>query len=112
MDSVKEIADWMVKNKFACYTLGDSRDKIFVYWRSTADVGQAIFKWAREGGRIGSIVNVIDEIIEDEFNKEEVFYNMPIEIVLNALYLLQDEKKSQVIYSQNTDSYAVKFFNI
>ena len=70
-----------------------------------------LFKWAKEGGRIGSIETLVD-IIEDEFNKDEVFYQMPIEMVLNALYLLQDEGKSQVIYSQNTDSYAVKFFNI
>ena len=56
-------------------------------------MAQAIFKWAKESGKIGSIETVLD-IIEDEFNKEEVFFGMPIEIVLNSLYLLQDEGKS------------------
>ena len=119
-ESIKQICKWMVDNKYAEFTSkavvadnGESieQDKIFVYWRSPQDVAQAIFKWAKDSGRIGSIETVLD-IIEDEFNKEEVFFGMPIEIVLNSLYLLQDEGKSQVIYSENTDSYAVKFFNI
>ena len=115
MDSIREIAKWMVDNKFADFTAnqteGNEQDKIFVYWRSLQEVAQAIFKWAKDGGKIGSIETVLD-IIEDEFQKGEMFYKMPIEMVLNALYLLQDEGKAQVIYSENTDSYAVKFFNI
>jgi len=87
------------------------QERIFIYWRSPAEVSAAIFKWAKDGGRIGSIETVLD-IIEDDLNKDEIFFNMPIEIVLNSLYILQDEGKSQVIYSENTDSYAVKFFNI
>ena len=63
------------------------QDKIFIYWKSPAEVATAIFKWAKEGGQIGSIVTVLD-IVEDEFNEKEMFYNMPIEIVLNALYIL------------------------
>lgn len=111
MESIKQIAEWMVSKKFADYTSNNEKDKIFVYWRSPQDVAQAIFSWAKNTGRIGSIETVLD-IIEDEFQKDQIFYKMPIEIVLNALYLLQDEGKSQVIYSENTDSYAVKFFNI
>ena len=105
----------MVDNKFADYTAqkteGVDQDSLFIYWRSAADVAAAIFKWAKDGGRIGSIETVLD-IIEDEFQKGQIFYQMPIEIVLNSLYLLQDQGKAQVIYSENTDSYAVKFFNI
>ena len=52
------------------------------------------------------------DIIEDEFQQDQIFYNIPIEIALNGLYILQDEGKAQVIYTENTDSYAVKFFNI
>ena len=68
MDTIKTIADWMVSNKHAAYTTntGQSKDKIFVYWRSLSDVANAIFKWAKEGGRIGSIETVLD-ICEDEF---------------------------------------------
>ena len=50
-------------------------------------------------------------MIEDDFHKDRVFYKMPIEIVLNALYLLQDEGKAEVI-AVDDSSYAVKFFNI
>ena len=69
------------------------RDSIFVYWRAPRDVASAIFTWAKDGGRIGSVETVLD-IVEDEFNKDQIFFGMPIEIVLNALYLLQDEGKA------------------
>ena len=116
MDAIQQVAKWLVDNKFADYTAAadggaPQADRIFIYWRSPQEVAQAIFAWAKESGRIGSIETVLD-IIEDEFQKGQIFYNMPIEIVLNALYLLQDEGKAQVIYSDGTDSYAVKFFNI
>ena len=93
MESIKEIAEWLVQNKFADFTSSAEKDKIFVYWKSPQDVAQAIFAWAKNTGRIGSIETVLD-IIEDEFQKDQIFYKMPIEIVLNALYLLQDEGKS------------------
>ena len=73
MESIKQIAQWMVSNKFADFTskqtAGVDQDQIFVYWRSSADVASAIFKWAKDNGRIGSIETVID-IIEDEFQKD------------------------------------------
>ena len=92
MDSIQMIAKWLVDNKFGDYTAANQpgapqADRIFIYWRSPQEVAQAIFSWAKNEGRIGSIETVID-IIEDEFQKDQVFYNMPIEIVLNALYLL------------------------
>ena len=88
----------MVQNKVADYSVAKTnqdveQDKIFVYWKSPQDVAGAIFKWAKESGRIGSIETVLD-IIEDEFNKDELFFDIPIELALNALYILQDEKKA------------------
>ena len=68
MESIKQIAKWMVANKFADYCSaeqeGIEQDKIFVYWRTPQDVAVAIFKWAKEGSRIGSVETVID-IIEE-----------------------------------------------
>ena len=69
MDNIKQIAAWMVANKFADYTTrgpaeGD-HDKVFVYWRSLQEVADAIFKWAKETGRIGSIETVLDMIDDD-----------------------------------------------
>ena len=104
----------MVQNKFADYSAVDKniqKDKIFVYWKTPQEVANAIFKWAKDGGRIGSI-ETVEDIIEDEFQKDEMFFGIPIELALNALYILQDEGKAQVIHTQNTDSYAAKFFNI
>ena len=113
MDAIQAIAKWLVEKKFADFssqTEGGEPDKIFVYWRSPSDVATAIFKWVKDTGKIGSIETVID-IIEDEFNQDQVFHGMPIEIVLNALYLLQDEGKAEVFKTSSGD-YAVKFFNI
>ena len=58
----------MVQNKFADYSsnTNEGKDKIFVYWRAPSDVAKAIFKWAKDSGRIGSIETVVD-IIEDDF---------------------------------------------
>ena len=81
----------MVGKKFAAYTTAtDSQvepDKIFVYWISPTEIATSIFEWAKETGKIGSIETVLD-IIEDEFSKDKIFYNIPIEIALNALYQL------------------------
>ena len=52
------------------------------------------------------------DIAEDEEQKNQMFFGLPIEIIIKALYVLQDVGKSEVIYSQNTDSYGVKFFRI
>jgi hypothetical protein len=44
--------------------------------------------------------------------RKEIFYGMPIEIVLKACGALQQVGKAQVFYSDNTDTHGVKFFNI
>ena len=92
MEGIRQVANWLVSNKFADFTHSKQdpnvdQDRIFIYWRSPAEVSSAIFKWAKDGGRIGSIETVLD-IIEDDLNKDEIFFNMPIEIVLNSLYIL------------------------
>ena len=88
MDSIIIICEWMVSKKLADFTSTEQqKDKIFVYWRSTQDIAEAIFKWAKDTARIGSIETLLD-IIDDEFQKDQIFYQIPIEIALNALYLL------------------------
>jgi hypothetical protein len=64
--SIREIAEWLVSNKCADWTNQEAKDTIFVYWKSPSDVAQAVFGWAKNTGRIGSIETVLD-IIEDEF---------------------------------------------
>ena len=73
--------------EFAEYTNMDSKDKIFVYWKSIQEVADAIYKWADRNAKIGSVEAVID-ICDDSDNKNEMFYKLPIEIVLKALYAL------------------------
>ena len=89
LESIKSIAKWMVEKKFAAYTTAEGGqvepDKIFVYWLSPTEIATSIFDWAKDTGKIGSIETVLD-IIEDEFSKDKIFYNIPIEIALNALY--------------------------
>ena len=74
MDSIIQICEWMVQKKLADYSATEEqRDKIFVYWRSTQDIAEAIFKWAKDTARIGSIETLLD-IIDDEFQKDQIFY--------------------------------------
>jgi hypothetical protein len=53
-------------------------------------------------------------------NKNEVFYGFPVETLIKAIHLLEECGKAQVsnmfysqlFYSENTDSYGVKFFHL
>ena len=110
MDQLKEVCDWMQKNQFGDYT-SESKDKIFIYWRSIQEVATAIHKWADANAKIGSVETVMD-LTDDSSAKTEIFYKMPIEIVLKACTALQQVGKAQVFYSDNTDTHGVKFFNI
>lgn len=74
-------------------------------------MADAIHKWAQSTARIGSVEQVID-LIDDSANRKEIFYGMPIEVVLKACTALQQVGKAQVFYSENTDTHGVKFFNI
>ena len=110
MDSLGKVAEWMQSNKFGEFT-AESRESIFVYWRSLQEVAQAIHRWADNTGRIGS-VEVILDLTDDSANRNEIFYQMPVEIVLRACAALQEVGKAQVIYSDSTDTHGVKFFAI
>ena len=110
MESLTQVCDWMQTNKFGEYT-SQSKERIFVYWRSIQEVAEAIHKWADTTGRIGSVETVLD-VCDDSSNKKEIFYKMPVEIVLKACAALQEVGKAQVFYSDNTDTHGVKFFSI
>ena len=51
------------------------------------------------------------DICEDTDNKGELFYKMPIEIVLKACYALQEVGKAEVFQAENVDALGVKFFH-
>ena len=72
--------------EFADYSSG-AKEKIFVYWISIQEVADAIYRWADKNAKIGSVEAVID-ICDDPDNKNEIFYKMPIEIVLKSLFAL------------------------
>ena len=110
MDSLEQVCAWMGTNQFGEFT-SESKDRIFVYWRSIQEVAEAIHKWADDTGRIGSVETVLD-LCDDDENKKEIFYKMPVEIVLKACASLQQVGKAQVFYSDNTDTHGVKFFSI
>ena len=50
------------------------------------------------------------DICEDEGNKDEIFYKMPIELVVRGCYALQEVGKAEVFGSKEDDSLGVKFF--
>ena len=110
MESLTQICDWMQDNKFGEYT-SNSKERVFVYWRSIQELAQAIHNWADSTGRIGSVETVLDAS-DDIDKKKEIFYKVPVEIVLKACAALQEVGKAQVFYSDNTDTHGVKFFSI
>ena len=110
MDSLKKVTTWMSANKFADFT-AESHEAVFVYWRPLQEIADAIHKWADKTGRIGSVETVLD-LTDDSGNRNEIFYHMPVELVLKACATLQQVGKAQVFYSDNTDTHGVKFFAI
>ena len=100
----------MQANRFAEFT-ADSQERILVYWRSLQEIAEAIHRWADNTGRIGSVETVLD-LTDDSANRAEIFYQMPVELVLKACAALQEVGKAQVFYSDNTDTHGVKFFAI
>lgn len=69
--------------EFGEYT-SESKEKIFVYWKSIQEIADAIFKWADRSAKIGSVETVLD-ICDDPDNKQEIFYKLPVEVVIKAL---------------------------
>jgi hypothetical protein len=49
------------------------------------------------------------DLVDDSSCKNEIFFGMPVEIVVKACYALQDVGKAQVIPG---DDVGVKFFNM
>mmetsp|Transcript_16801 Transcript_16801/g.21257 ORF Transcript_16801/g.21257 Transcript_16801/m.21257 type:complete len:143 (-) Transcript_16801:189-617(-) len=72
MDNLTRVAEWMQTNKFGEFT-AESKESIFVYWRSLQEIAQAIHRWADSTGRIGS-VEVILDLTDDSSNRNEIFY--------------------------------------
>ena len=110
MDNIKKVCTWMQANRFAEFT-AESQERILVYWRSLQEIAEAIHRWADNTGRIGSVETVLD-LTDDSANRAEIFYQMPVELVLKACAALQEVGKAQVFYSDNTDTHGVKFFAI
>lgn len=94
--------------EFAEYTSA-SKERLFVYWRSIQEIAQAVYSWAEANAKLGSVETIVD-ICEDEGNKGEIFYKMPVELVLRGCYALQEVGKAEVFGSKEEDSLGVKFF--
>ena len=47
----------------------------------------AIYAWADKNAKIGSVETLVD-ICEESDSRGEIFYKMPIEIVIKACYAL------------------------
>ena len=58
-------------------------------------MAHAIYAWAEKNAKIGSVETIVD-ICEESDSKDEIFYKMPVEIVLKACYALQEVGKAEV----------------
>ena len=92
MDDLKKVATWMVTNRFGDFTAA-SQEAIFVYWRPLQEIADAIHRWADKTGRIGSVETILD-LTDDSSNRAEIFYQMPVELVLKACATLQEVGKA------------------
>ena len=110
MENLTRVGEWMQTNKFGEFT-AESRESIFVYWRGLQEIATAIHRWADNTGRMGSVEIILD-LTDDTANRNEIFYQMPVEVVLRACAALQEVGKAQIHYSDSTDTHAVKFFAI
>ena len=108
MEDLLKVSEWMVANKFADFT-SESKERIFVYWRSLQEIADAIHRWADATGRIGSVEIILD-LSDDSANSGEIFYQMPVELIMKACLALQEVGKAEVFYSDDTDAHGVKFF--
>ena len=82
MEALTEVCDWMQSNGFGEYT-SPAKEKIFVFWTPIQKIADAIHSWADSTGKMGSVETILD-LTDDEANSAELFYNMPVEIVLRA----------------------------
>ena len=89
----------------------NAEDKVFIYWRSIQEYAHVIYTWAQKTGRIGSVESLVD-ICQDEENKDQLFFDVPVQIISKACEALSRENKAEVFYSENTDEYGVKFFSM
>ena len=56
-------------------------------------MAEAIYRWADKNAKIGSVETVLD-ICDDTDNKNELFYKLPVEIIMKALAALQEVGKA------------------
>ena len=58
-----------------------------MFWQPIQKIADSIHQWADRTGKIGS-VEVVMDLVDDSDNKNELFFGMPVEIVIKACYAL------------------------
>jgi len=74
----------------------NNHDAFLVYKFSPDKIAHSISEWAKRTGRQDRIETVF-WLITGEDTEEEIFHNMPEEIVIKAIKILQDKGKCKVI---------------
>ena len=104
------VADWMQSNKFGKWTSA-AREKFFVFSQPIQKIADAIHHFAVENGRIGSS-DLLMDLVDGHDVRNEIFYQMPPEVILIACQALQDVGKAQLVMAPAVDDIGVKFFNM
>ncbi|XP_055349372.1 vacuolar protein-sorting-associated protein 25-like isoform X2 [Paramacrobiotus metropolitanus] len=89
--------EWLDKQKRRCWIL----------WRSVDDWAKVIYRWAVDSGMLNTVCTLY-ELIHGHDTADEEFYGMDQELMLQALKILERQKKAELITIDGNSG--VKFF--
>ncbi len=66
-----------------------------MYWITVAEYAKAIYEWADRTAKLNTAEPIVD-LSNSSDNRDEIFYQVPIDTVKQACELLQKEGKALV----------------
>eukprot|EP01016_Furgasonia_blochmanni_P005480 TRINITY_DN1212_c0_g1_i6.p4 TRINITY_DN1212_c0_g1~~TRINITY_DN1212_c0_g1_i6.p4 ORF type:complete len:181 (+),score=41.75 TRINITY_DN1212_c0_g1_i6:190-732(+) len=83
------------------------QESFFIYFQSPHEIANLVYDWARSNAFIGKIQTLQWIATGDDTPKTHKLYNLPLELLLKAGYILENEGRAQVI--QIDIDYGLKF---
>ena len=97
LDSIETIFAFMIEKKNAMYVKPNSKDEIFVLWKTVAEWEEFIHQSAVNRHSIEKL-ETLEYITHDEDNKNEEYYQMDSELLIMILQHLEAAGKCTVSF--------------
>lgn len=97
LDAIETIFAFMIEKKSAMYVKQNSKDEIFVLWKTLAEWEEFIHQSAVNRHSIEKL-ETLDYITQDEDNKNEEYYQMDRELLIMILQQLETAGKCTVSF--------------